>query len=130
MPVSARDHSLGPATAPVTLVEYGDYECPLCRQAYPMVKQLLLLLGRQLRFVFRHFPLTMVHPHAQQAAEAVEAAGAQGKFWQMHDVLYSINTRLTTTIWCGTPLCSASISTDSTASSLRTSTPRTYVKIF
>jgi protein-disulfide isomerase len=85
MPVSARDHILGPTTAPVTLVEYGDYECPYCGQAHHVIKQLQQLLGRHLRFVFRHFPLTTVHPHAQQAAEA---AGAQGKFWEMHYVLF------------------------------------------
>jgi protein-disulfide isomerase len=87
-PITGRDHILGPATAPSTLVEYGDYECPNCGQAHHVVKQLLLLLGRRLCFVFRHFPLTMVHPHAQLAAEAAEAAGAQGQFWAMHDVLF------------------------------------------
>jgi protein-disulfide isomerase len=88
MPVSTRDHILGPTTAPVTLVEYGDYECPYCGQAHHVIKQLQRLLGRQLRFVFRHFPLTMAHPHAQHAAEAAEAAGGQGKFWEMHYVLF------------------------------------------
>ena len=88
VPVSARDHILGPITAPVTLVEYGDYECPQCGQAHHMVKQLHQLLGRQLCFVFRHFPLTMIHPHAQQAAEAAEAAAVQGKFWEMHYMLF------------------------------------------
>jgi protein-disulfide isomerase len=88
MPVSARDHILGPTTAPVTLVEYGDYECPYCGQAHHVIKQLQQLLGRHLCFVFRHFPLTTVHPHAQQAAEAAEAAGAQGKFWETHYVLF------------------------------------------
>lgn len=87
-PVSERDHAQGPATAPVTLVEYGDYECPYCGQAYPIVKQIQERLGDQLRFVFRNFPLSQMHPHAEQAAEAAEAAGAQGKFWQMHDLLY------------------------------------------
>jgi protein-disulfide isomerase len=88
MPVSERDHLLGPATAPVTLVEYGDYECPHCGQAHPVVKHLLALLGRRVRFVFRHCPLTMAHPHAQPAAEAAEGAGAQGKFWEMHELLF------------------------------------------
>jgi protein-disulfide isomerase len=88
VPVNENDHILGPATAPVTMVEYGDYECPYCGQAHHVVKQLHELLGRQLRFVFRHFPLAMVHPHAQHAAEAAEAAGAQGKFWEMHYVLF------------------------------------------
>lgn len=84
-PVSARDHVLGPPTAPVTLVEYGDYECPFCGAAHPVVKEVLRTLGNQARFVFRHFPLTQVHPHAERAAEA---AGAQGEFWPMHDTLY------------------------------------------
>lgn len=88
LPVSERDHIKGPETAPVTLVEYGDYECPHCGQAYYIVKELEHLLASQLRFVFRHFPLTSVHPHAELAAEAAEAAGAQGQFWPMHDCLF------------------------------------------
>lgn len=88
VPVSDRDHSIGPKTAPVTLVEYGDYECPTCGMAHPTVKAVRKALGRRLRFVFRHFPLTTIHAHAQHAAEAAEAAGAQDKFWEMHDVLF------------------------------------------
>src|ERR1700694_5399822 len=88
MPVSPRDHRLGPETAPVTLVEYGDYECPYCGQAHPIVKEIQRRLGDQLCFVYRHFPLSQIHPHAEHAAEAAEAAGAQGKFWQMHDYLF------------------------------------------
>ena len=88
VPVSERDHTQGPATAPVTLVEYGDYECPYCGQAYLIVKETQLRLGDRLRFVFRNFPLTNAHPHAQHAAETAEAAAAQGKFWEMHDYLY------------------------------------------
>ncbi|MDB5310449.1 MAG: bdbD [Gemmataceae bacterium] len=88
VPVTAADHVLGPPAAPVTLVEYGDFECPFCGQAHGVVRALREQLGRQLRFVFRHFPLTTVHPHAQHAAEAAEAAGAEGKFWEMHDVLF------------------------------------------
>lgn len=88
LPVSARDHTRGPATAPVTLVEYGDYECPHCGRAHPVVERILRQLGDRLRFVFRHFPLMQMHPHAQQAAEAAEAAGAQGQFWEMHDTLF------------------------------------------
>lgn len=87
-PVGASDHVQGPANAPVTLVEYGDYECPFCGEAYPVVKALQERLGDQMRFVFRNFPLSQMHPHAEHAAEAAEAAGAQGKFWQMHDLLY------------------------------------------
>ena len=85
--VSARDHAEGAADAAVTLVEYGDYECSHCRQAYPIVKRLQKNFGSRLRFVFRHFPLTAIHPHAQHAAEAAEAAAAQGRFREMHDAL-------------------------------------------
>jgi protein-disulfide isomerase len=82
------DHIQGPADAPLTLVEYGDYECPYCGQAYPIVKQLQEQLGDRLRFVFRNFPITTSHPHSEQAAEAAEAANGQGRFWEMHDYLY------------------------------------------
>lgn len=88
VPVSDRDHVQGPEDAPVTLVEYGDYECPYCGMAYPIVQAAQQRLGDRLRFVFRNFPLTSSHPHAEQAAEAAEAAGAQGQFWPMHDLLY------------------------------------------
>ena len=87
-PVTARDHRQGPDSARVTLVEYGDYECPYCGAAYPIVKDIQQRLGDRLRFVFRNFPLNNAHPHAEHAAEAAEAAGAQGKFWEMHDALY------------------------------------------
>jgi protein-disulfide isomerase len=83
-----RDHILGPDGAPVTLVEYGDYECPYCGQAYPIIKQIQDYFGDNLRFAFRNFPLAQVHPHAQRAAEAAEEAGGQNKFWKMHDYLY------------------------------------------
>jgi protein-disulfide isomerase len=88
MPVSERDHSMGPEDAPVTLVQYGDFECPYCGAAYPMIKDIQQRMGDRLRFVFRNFPITTSHPHAMSAAEAAEAAGAQGKFWEMHDTLY------------------------------------------
>ena len=87
-PVGERDHVAGPANAPVTLVEYGDFECPSCRKAFSMVKDLQQRLGDKLRFVFRNFPLTKIHPNAQHAAEAAEAAAAQGAYWQMHDRLF------------------------------------------
>jgi protein-disulfide isomerase len=87
-PVSDRDHVAGPPDAAVTLVEYGDYECPHCGRAYPIVKRVQQRLGERLRFVFRNFPLNEVHPHAERAAEAAEAAGQQGKFWEMHDLLF------------------------------------------
>ncbi len=87
-PVGPRDHALGAADAPVTLVEYGDFECPFCGRAYPELKRVLRRLKGKIRFVFRHFPLSAEHPHAQHAAEVAEAAAAQGKFWEMHDLLY------------------------------------------
>jgi protein-disulfide isomerase len=79
---------VGPDDAPVTLVEYGDYECPYCGMAYPIVKRAQQELGNRLRFIFRNFPLAEAHPHARQAAQAAEAAAAQGKFWEMHDMLF------------------------------------------
>src|SRR5438094_716919 len=87
-PVGPRDHTLGTVEAPVTLVEYGDFECPFCGRAYPELKQVLRQVGGKVQFVFRHFPLSEEHPHAQHAAEVAEAAAAQGKFWEMHDLLY------------------------------------------
>jgi protein-disulfide isomerase len=89
LPVSPRDHIRGPASAPVTLVEYGDYQCPFCGEAAPIVDEVQRRLGDRLRFVFRNFPLTEMHPHAEHAAEAAEAAAAHGKFWEMHDTLYA-----------------------------------------
>lgn len=88
LPVGPRDHAQGSADAPVTLVEYGDYQCPYCGAAYPIVKKVQKQLGSNLRFVFRNFPIGSSHPNAPMAAEAAEAAGAQGKFWEMHDALY------------------------------------------
>jgi protein-disulfide isomerase len=96
LPVSDRDHRQGPNDAPATLVEYGDYECPFCGEAYPIVKRVQQELGDDLQFVFRNFPLTTAHPHAEQAAEAAESAGAQGKFWEMHDALYENQSDLST----------------------------------
>jgi protein-disulfide isomerase len=87
-PVSAKDHCRGPADAPVTLVEYGDFECPYCGAAYPILKKLEHLAGDMVRVVFRNFPLTSLHAHAQQAAEAAESAGEQGKYWEMHDLIF------------------------------------------
>jgi protein-disulfide isomerase len=88
VPVSERDHSQGLATAAVTLVQYGDYECPYTRQSTTIVRAVQQQLGDKLRFVFRNFPLTEIHPHALHAALAAEAAAAQGKFWQMHDYIF------------------------------------------
>lgn len=88
IPVSADDHALGPQSASITLVEYGDYECSFCGAAYPIVAALQRTFGDELRFVFRNMPLANVHPHAETAAEAAEAVGLQGHFWEMHDLLY------------------------------------------
>src|SRR5580704_17759767 len=88
VPVSEADHIQGSARAAATLLEYGDYQCPYCGQAYGIIKDLQADLGGKLRFVFRNFPLTTAHPYAELAAEAAEAAAAAGKFWEMHDTLY------------------------------------------
>jgi protein-disulfide isomerase len=91
IPVSAQDHVQGPADAPITLVEYGDYQCPYCYQAHPIVQQLQQRLGDRLRFVFRNFPLTEIHSHALHAAVAAESVGAQlgnDGYWRMHDMIY------------------------------------------
>src|SRR5580658_2178563 len=88
LPIAGRDHIQGPIEAPIALLEYGDYECPYCGAAYPVIKAAQKRLGDRLCFVFRNFPLVNSHPHAQNAAEAAEAAGAQGRFWEMHDMLY------------------------------------------
>lgn len=93
-PDETTDHVLGPPGARATLVEYGDFECPSCAQAYPAVKIMLDHFGPKVRYVFRHFPLREVHPHAELAAEAAEAAGAQGKFWPFHDLLFTHAHRL------------------------------------
>jgi protein-disulfide isomerase len=90
LPVSeGRDHIQGSADAAVTLVEYGDYECPYCGAAYPIVKEVQARMGDRLRFVFRNFPITTSHPNAERAAEAAEAAAGQGAFWEMHDLLFA-----------------------------------------
>jgi len=89
VPVTAIDHQLGPDHAPVTVVEYADFECPTCKQAAPSMKLLLQHFPEQVRIVFRHFPLEDVHPHSLAAAEAAEVAAAQGKFWEMHDLLFA-----------------------------------------
>ncbi|MBM4443548.1 MAG: DsbA family protein [Candidatus Rokubacteria bacterium] len=89
VPVGERDHIRGPVDAPLTLLEYGDYECPYCGAAHPVVEEVREAMGARLRFVYRHFPLSNIHPHAEPAAEAAEAAGAQKRFWPMHDLLFA-----------------------------------------
>lgn len=94
VPVTSRDHIRGAQDALVTLVEYGDYECPYCGAAQPIVERVQQRFSRELRVVFRHFPLTEVHPHAGPAAETAEFAGANGEFWSMHDALFANQRRL------------------------------------
>jgi protein-disulfide isomerase len=94
VPVGSSDHVQGPADAPVTLVEYGDYECPHCGRAYPIVKALQKRFGNRLRFVFRNFPLREIHPHAEAAAETAEFAGEHKKFWEMHDLIFENQSAL------------------------------------
>jgi protein-disulfide isomerase len=94
VPVTQHDHIRGPVNAPVTLVEYGDYECPYCGLAHPIVNAVRERFPRQLRFVFRHFPLSQAHPHAEAAAETAEFAGAHGRFWEMHDAIYENQNQL------------------------------------
>jgi protein-disulfide isomerase len=94
VPPGPTDHVLGNAHAQITIVEYGDFECPSCKVAAPTPDLLLERYPNQIRFIFRHFPLEDAHPHALHAAEAAEAAGAQGKFWQMHDALFAHQTQL------------------------------------
>jgi protein-disulfide isomerase len=86
--VDENDHSAGPQDAPITLVEYGDFECPYCGRAYPILKEIQKSLGNQLRLVFRNFPISQSHPHAEHAAEAAEVAAAHQRFWEMHDLLF------------------------------------------
>ena len=92
--ITADDHVLGPAGAPVTVVEYGDYECPFCRGAARDVRRMLDLYPGSIQFVFRNFPIPQLHPHAEQAAEAAEAAAAQGKFWEMYELLLRPSSQL------------------------------------
>jgi protein-disulfide isomerase len=89
IPIGPHDHVDGPADAPHTVVEYGDFECPACGAAFPEVERFRALMGSTIRFVFRHFPLTQVHPHALIAAEAAEAAGVRGRFWDMYRLLFA-----------------------------------------
>ena len=94
LPDPERDHIQGSTDAPIKLLEYGDYECPFCADAHAMVKEIQRQLGDGLLFAFRNFPLANIHPHAEHAAEAAEAAGEQGNFWAMHDLLFENQTAL------------------------------------
>jgi len=88
VPVTASDHSLGEEEAPAVLVEYGDYQCPHCAHAQPVIHALIKHFGERLRFIFRHFPLSQIHPEAEPAAETAEFAAAQNRFWEMHDAIF------------------------------------------
>lgn len=99
IPIGADDHVQGQESAAVTLVEYADFECPYCGRAYPIVKQVQKHFGDRLRFVFRNFPLNEIHPHAVEAAETAEFAGASGKFWPMHDLLFENQRRFDTELF-------------------------------
>jgi protein-disulfide isomerase len=99
IPVGPGDHLEGDPQAPCTLVEYGDYECPHCGRAYPIVRRLQKHFGKRLRFVFRNFPLSEIHPHAESAAESAEFAAVHGKFWEMHDLLFENQGRLGTALY-------------------------------
>jgi protein-disulfide isomerase len=94
LPIDGNDHVLGDPRAPVTVLEYGDFECPTCKQAAPAVKLLLERFESRVLFAYRHFPQESIHPHAVQAAEAAECAGAQGRFWPMHDLLFASQAHL------------------------------------
>jgi protein-disulfide isomerase len=94
-PVSEADHRAGSDDAVVTLVEYGDYECPHCGRAQPVLEEVRKRMGSRLALVFRHFPLTNIHPHAEHAAEAAEAAASQGRFWEMHEAIFARQSALT-----------------------------------
>jgi protein-disulfide isomerase len=94
VPVTDADHVRGPARAPVTMVEYGDYQCPHCAIAHPIVELVLKHFGKRLRFAFRHFPLTEIHPLAESAAETAEFAGVHDRFWEMHDGLFENQSSL------------------------------------
>jgi protein-disulfide isomerase len=94
VPITSKDHIQGDPDAPMNLVEYGDYECPFCGRAYYIIKEVQNYFGSKLRFVFRNFPLTQVHPHAESAAETAEFAEEHGRFWEMHDALFENQDRL------------------------------------
>lgn len=94
IPINDQDHVLGPADAPVTLVEYGDYQCPHCQAAWPQVEMILRYFGRDLRYAYRHFPISTMHPMAKPAAETAEFAGAHGQFWDVHATIFANGDRL------------------------------------
>lgn len=96
-PVNEKDHSIGKHTATIELVEYGDYQCPHCGAAYPIIKEIQKIFGEQVKFVFRNFPLSEIHPFAVLAAIATESAAMQSKFWEMHDIIFENQDKLNDT---------------------------------
>jgi protein-disulfide isomerase len=98
-PVTSRDHIQGPEDAELTLVEYGDYECPSCGNAYPIVKRIQEQFGKRLRFLFRNFPLSAIHPHAESASETAEFSAAQRRFWETHDLLFENQEQLSDALY-------------------------------
>lgn len=102
VPVSAEDNAKGPADAPITLVEYGDYQCPACAAFHPVVEGIFNEAEGQIRLVYRHYPLKNIHPNAEMAARAVQAAGLQGAYWELHDIVYERQTE-----WASIPRTSA-----------------------
>lgn len=127
VPVSEKDHIRGNPRAQVTLLEYGDYECPHCGRAHPIVEQLRKTFEERLAFVYRHFPLTNIHPHAELAAEAAEAAGSQGSFWEMHDWLFENQLYLSAESILGAAL-ELDLDVDRFASDLKTHVHRDKVR--
>ena len=127
VPVGSDDHIIGPDSAGLTLVEYGDFECSYCALAAPVVSELRQLFGESLRFVFRNMPLTELHPHAERAAEAAEAAALQGRFWEMHDLLFEHRTDLSDAalLRCA---AQAGANADAVADALRLGTTRAKVE--
>jgi len=127
VPVGSDDHIIGPDSAGITLVEYGDFECSYCAKAVPVVHELRRLFGDNIRFAFRNMPLIELHPHAQRAAEAAEAAALQGRFWEMHDLLFEHRTDLSDAALLRYA-AQAGANTDAVADALRLGTARTKVE--
>jgi len=125
--VDERDHAVGSQTAPVTLLEYGNFQCIHCGRAFPVIKEIQRLLGADLCFVVRNFPTVRTHPRAIRAAEAAESAAAQGKFWEMHDELFTTNRRWRTVTFCATQNESDSMLKDSRAIWLKTPFSKIYI---
>jgi protein-disulfide isomerase len=127
VPVGPDDHIIGPDSAGITLVEYGDFECSYCAQAASVVHELRRIFGDDVRFVFRNMPLTNIHAHAERAAEAAEAAALQGRFWEMHDLLFEYRTDLSDAALLSYA-AQAGANASAVADALRLGTARTKVE--